>query len=115
MGMSATNIILKGLTQSTPAHAAARSKTVNASILRKTRMPKKKNKWTQDDTREAIKAAAVAMSDLNVFYAIIAILEGGTIHAKSHNAANRIIGICHSESSKRLAEYDLATAQANGD
>lgn len=58
--------------------------------------------------REYAAAAAKSMSDLHVFHAVIAILEGGTVHAPSHEASFRIIRICKAESQKRLRDYDKA-------
>lgn len=63
--------------------------------------------------RDHIKAAAVAMSDLNVFAIVVTILEAN-LHALSFNGANRIIRICHAEQAKRLREYDRAMEAAGG-
>ena len=60
----------------------------------------------------AVKAAADALSDLNAFYAIIAICEGGCFHAPSNSAVQRIITICKAESGKRLRDYDREVARA---
>jgi hypothetical protein len=62
---------------------------------------------------KTIRLAGQAVSDLNIFYGVVALLEGGTIHAPSHKAANRIIKICKAESAKRLAEYDRLVAKAS--
>lgn len=64
---------------------------------------KKQRAWAQD--------AAVARCDLNVLYAVIAILEGGTVSAKVNATAERIIKACKSESAKCLTRYDHALAQ----
>lgn len=66
------------------------------------------------ERRKAIKDAANALADLHIFHAIIAILEGGTIHTASHRGADRIISICKSETAKRLREYDRAVELAGG-
>ena len=59
----------------------------------------------------AAKRAAEALSDLNAFYAIIAICEGGCFHAVSNSAVQRIITICKMESGKRLRESDRELAK----
>lgn len=56
------------------------------------------------------KAACRAHTDLNIFYGIIALLEGGLIHQESYGAADRIIAICKSESQKCLVRYDRSIA-----
>lgn len=61
--------------------------------------------------REWAKEAAVARSDLNTLYGVIGILEGGTVSAKCHAGAERIIRICKTESAKCLTRYDHAIAQ----
>ncbi len=58
--------------------------------------------------KELIYEASAALSDLNTFYVVISILEGGHVHSNSDRAAQRIITICHSESQKRLKNYDRA-------
>lgn len=59
----------------------------------------------------AAKDACRAHTDLNVFYSIIAILEGGTIGADSFRDGERIITICKSASAKCLKRYDAALAK----
>lgn len=62
-----------------------------------------------DRARERhIKEAAQALSDLNIFHGIIALLEGGTIHAPSQRAASYIIRHCKKASADCLSRYDLA-------
>lgn len=58
--------------------------------------------------------AAIAMSDLNIFGAVVALLEGGTVHSASYAAQERIIRICKREGAKRLREYDAAIYRATG-
>lgn len=67
------------------------------------RREKKQRDWAVD--------AAVARSDLNTLYGIIAILEGGTISARCHTTQQRIIRACKAESAKCLTRYDYALAQ----
>jgi hypothetical protein len=55
--------------------------------------------------------AADSKSNLNVFYALIAILEGGCILGESANkAAAQIIKICKAEAHRQLGVYDVAVA-----
>lgn len=64
------------------------------------------------DRKSKIKEAADAMADLYTFNTIISILEGGNLHAASHDAAQKIIRICKNQMQKRLAEFDAASAAA---
>jgi len=59
-------------------------------------------------SRELVTEAARAHTDLNIFYAIIGVLEGGTISPNSDAAAQRIIRICKAQSAKCLLRYDHA-------
>ena len=53
--------------------------------------------------------AAHHHSDLNIFGAIVALLEGGTLYSQSgHDAAHRVIRICKEECGKQLRLYDTA-------
>lgn len=62
---------------------------------------------------DLVKEAAEAHSDLNTFYVVISIMEGGHLHSPSYAAAQRIIKICRAEAGKRLREYDRAVAKAS--
>jgi hypothetical protein len=62
-------------------------------------------------SRALVKEASQAHCDLNIFYAVIAILEGGTLSAERHDAVRRIITICKSESAKCLTKFDRTTAK----
>lgn len=63
---------------------------------------------------EAAKMAAKAHTDLNVFAAVVCILEGGNIYLpESKAAAAKIIRLCHAEQRKRLRDYDAAVAAAS--
>ena len=59
-----------------------------------------------------IEDAATAHSDLNVFYAVIALMEASLISSKHHAAEGRIVKICKDEGARCLRDYDLATARA---
>jgi hypothetical protein len=62
--------------------------------------------------KEPIRIACEAHSDLNIFAAVIAILEGGTIYTSSgYSAASKIVKLCKAETQKQLRQYDLAVAQ----
>lgn len=65
--------------------------------------------------KEAVKAAAEALSDLNTFDIVVSILEGGHLHANSYAGAAKIIRICIAEQQKRLREYDAAAIRALGE
>ncbi len=52
------------------------------------------------------KEAASAHCDLNILYAVIAILEGGTISAHCNRDAEAIIKRCQSGAQKALRRYD---------
>lgn len=52
------------------------------------------------------KQMAVARTDLNTLYAVIAVLEGGTISAAHQRDVSRIIAICKSGAQRALARYD---------
>lgn len=62
--------------------------------------------------KDKIESAAAALSDLNIFYGVIALLEGGTIHSPSYRAQERIIRICKDEGQRRIADYDRHVARA---
>lgn len=51
-------------------------------------------------------AAAVAHSDLNTLYGVIALLEGGTISAECYSEVEKIIALCRAGSQKALRRYD---------
>lgn len=62
--------------------------------------------------KDRIDEAAKARCDLNIFYGIIAFLEGGTISTESDRDAQRIIEICKTASGKCLRRMDDAIADA---
>lgn len=59
-----------------------------------------------------MRAAMNADKDLNIFGAIIAILEGGTISG-SNAAAKKIVDVCHKEMQRQLRILDKAVAAVN--
>ena len=55
------------------------------------------------------KEAAYAHSDLNVFGAVVALMEGGTLYTSGgHQAASKIIRLCQTEMQRQLRAYDKA-------
>lgn len=58
--------------------------------------------------REIAKEAAQAHTDLNIFYGVIALLEGGTVSSDAQPHDFRIIRICQQAGQKCLARYDRA-------
>jgi hypothetical protein len=61
----------------------------------------------------AVVDAAQHHSDLNVFHAILAILEGGVVYSQSGRvAAERIIKLCKEENQKQVRLYDNALRKA---
>ncbi|VVD74224.1 hypothetical protein PHO31112_00746 [Pandoraea horticolens] len=68
--------------------------------------------------RDDIMNIVHAHSDLNIFGAIVGVLENGTIHRNdSYSAAQRIIAICNKEMQRLVKIYDVTIAanQAKGD
>lgn len=57
--------------------------------------------------------AMSAQTNLHVFGAVVAILEGGTLSNYSGTAARRIIEICHKEQQRQLKLMDKAVAGLN--
>ena len=57
------------------------------------------------NTRHA-ERAAIARCDLNALYAVIAILEGGTISSAHYADVSAIIKRCKSGAQKALRRYD---------
>lgn len=60
--------------------------------------------------RDLAKDAAEARSDLNIFYGVIALLEGGTVSARSNPHDFKIIDRCRKASEQCLRRYDRAMA-----
>lgn len=63
---------------------------------------------------EPIALAAEAHTNLNIFAAVVSLLEGGHLYSSGacHTATSRIIRICKAEEIKWLAEYDRNVALA---
>ena len=57
------------------------------------------------------KAAARAHCDLNIFYAVIALMEGSFVSSECFGAEARIVAICKAEAQKCLHRYDRALAR----
>lgn len=62
--------------------------------------------------KKSVDAAMRAKSDLNIFAAIVAILEGGTVSG-GNVAASRIIKMCEAEQQRQLRIMDKAVADTN--
>lgn len=61
-----------------------------------------------NEFQKLAKQAAVARSDLNTLYGVIAILEGGTVSSHVSREVERIIKTCKTASQKALDRYDDA-------
>lgn len=60
---------------------------------------------------QAIDKVVAAHTDLNVFHAIMQLMEGGVLYdPRSKEAAHRIITICKRESARSLRAYDAGRA-----
>ena len=66
------------------------------------------------DKGKAMVEAAEAHSDLNIFYAIKALMENSLVTSNCHAAEARIIKICDAESAKCLRRFDAAIKKAGG-
>lgn len=65
--------------------------------------------------KDPVQVAVEAHTNLNIFGAIIAILEGGSIYGgTAQAAADAIIQRCQREQQRQLAEYDRALAALKG-
>lgn len=60
-----------------------------------------------------VDAAMTAKSNLNIFAALVAILEGGTLSGGDNAAKRRITAICHKEQQRQLKIMDKAVAAVN--
>lgn len=61
--------------------------------------------------KEIVEEAAQAHTDLNVFGAVVQLLEGGLLSSDSQPDDFRIIRICNSAEQKALHRYDAALAK----
>lgn len=66
----------------------------------------KRSRASQLTATEHAKRMAVARTDLNTLYSVIAVLEGGTISTRHQGDVTRIIRICRSGAQKALERYD---------
>lgn len=55
-----------------------------------------------------VKDAVEAHSNLNTYAAVVALLEGGTVHGGRHGPASRIIAICKKAQQDELIRFDRA-------
>lgn len=64
--------------------------------------------------KDHVRIAARAHSDLNIFYAVIAIMEGGCVYGSpgSQQAADQIIQICKCVVQRNLRTHDDAVDAA---
>lgn len=62
--------------------------------------------------KDYIDEAAKARSDLNMFYAVMALAEGSLFSTPYHAAESQIVKICKRESAKCLVRMDRAIAKA---
>lgn len=62
--------------------------------------------------RDLIKEAADARSDLNIFYAVISLMESSLVSSDCFPTESRIISICKTEAQRCLVRMDKATAKA---
>lgn len=64
------------------------------------------------DRKKFIQAAADARSDLNIFYAVIALMESSLVTSRHFPAEARIVRICKTEAQKALRAFDDAVTKA---
>jgi len=62
--------------------------------------------------KDHIREAANALSDLNIFAAVVVLLESSLNHAPTYKSAERIIDIAKAEQQRCLRRYDAACAKA---
>lgn len=62
--------------------------------------------------KKRLETALHAHTNLNMFAAIVEMLEGGTIYGGTNSARNRIIAICKKEQQRQLRILDKATDRA---
>lgn len=61
---------------------------------------------------KSMQAAMEAKTNLHIFGAVVALLEGGTLSGYTGNAHARIIKICQDEQQRLLKQMDKAVATA---
>jgi hypothetical protein len=62
--------------------------------------------------RDHIKDAADHLSDLNIFAAVVALLESGLNHSPTFRTAERIVKLAKDEQNRCLRRYDTSRAKA---
>lgn len=67
-----------------------------------------------DDVMAAAKKAAEAHTNLNIYAAVQALMEGSLIYGGRHSASLKIIAICKKEQQRELRLYDAALARIGG-
>ena len=76
-------------------------------------MPKHIRTTNNAASAVSIVQAAQAYTDLNIFAAVEALLEGGCVYTTSGQAmADRIIALCKQEQQRQLRAYDAATGKS---
>lgn len=63
--------------------------------------------------QQALEEAAAAHTDLNIFAAVIAMMENSLLSVACQQREFQIIRICKSEQEKCLRRYDAAIAKLN--
>ena len=58
--------------------------------------------------RKNAEKAARAHSNLNTYYAVIALMEGGLLYDGRHRIADQIVSLCKRQAATELAIYDRA-------
>lgn len=64
---------------------------------------------------DTIRETAKAMSDLNMFYAIIALCESSLISSQYNPACQQIIKICKAQAQRCLRKYDAGSAKLDAE
>jgi len=60
-----------------------------------------------------LQAACRAHNNLNIFAAVIALMESGLLYSESYPMADRLVQLCKKEQQKCLKLYDAARARAS--
>lgn len=66
----------------------------------------------REPLEQLIKEAAKAHSDLNIFYGVVALLEGGTVSADAQPDDFKIIALAKRAAQRCLVRYDRACTAA---
>lgn len=73
----------------------------------------KPRKYPVRRQHDHVRDAAQALSDLNVFAAVVALLESGLNHSPTFPSAEKIIDVAKAEQQRCLKRYDVARELAN--